>query len=65
MLLEEKMEAALKAFYLQMNETATEIGMRNSSFASAHGMHHTENFSTAHDIAILARYAVKKHPFLE
>lgn len=38
MLLDENIEVALRAFYGQMNETAFEIGLKNSNFASAHGM---------------------------
>lgn len=48
-----------------MNETAFVLGMKNSSFATAHGgIFLQDNFSTAHDIAILASHAFKKHKLL-
>ena len=61
-LLNEKMENALQAFYNAMNQTALRLGMQNSSFATAHGgVFLQDNYSTAHDIALLAGYALKKH----
>lgn len=65
MLLDEKIEVALRAFYVQMNETAFEIGLKNSNFASAHGMFTPENYSTAYDIAILTKHAIEKHKLLD
>ena len=65
MLLEEKIEVALKAFYVQMNETAFEIGLKNSNFASSHGMFQIENYSSAYDIAILTKHAIEKHKLLD
>lgn len=56
------MQAALNAFYEMMNDTAEFIGMKNSNFATSHGgIFLQDNYSTAHDIAVLAGHAFKKH----
>ena len=57
-LLEEAMNTALNAFYDHMNESAGEIGLKRTHFAVAHGMHHPNNYSTAHDIGVLSRIAL-------
>jgi serine-type D-Ala-D-Ala carboxypeptidase (penicillin-binding protein 5/6) len=48
-----------------MNSTAAGIGMTKSHFAVSHGMHNYENYSSALDIALLTRIALKSHPLLE
>ena len=61
----ERLDFQLSYFYKEMNDTANELGLRNTHFAVAHGMHHFDNFSTALDIALLSKAALAKHPFLE
>ena len=39
--------------------------MKNSNFASVHGMYHIDNYSTAYDIAMIAKHALEKHKLLE
>jgi len=47
-------------FVSQMNKKAIEIGMKNTNFENVHGLDdETKNYSTAGDMAILARYAYK------
>lgn len=43
------------AFIARMNEEAGRLGMSGTRFANAHGLHSTENYSTARDIALLVR----------
>jgi serine-type D-Ala-D-Ala carboxypeptidase (penicillin-binding protein 5/6) len=43
------------AFADMMNETAARLGMTNSHFMNATGLPHPEHYSSAHDMAILAR----------
>jgi D-alanyl-D-alanine carboxypeptidase (penicillin-binding protein 5/6) len=57
-LLEEHIERALSGFYDCMNENATSLGLTRTHFAVAHGMHHPNNYSSAHDIATLSRIAM-------
>lgn len=47
-------------FVYKMNEKAKSLGMTNSIFYNPHGLdEETENYSTAYDMAILAKYAFK------
>ncbi|TBU95812.1 D-alanyl-D-alanine carboxypeptidase family protein [Phytopseudomonas dryadis] len=43
------------AFADMMNATAERLGMKNSHFMNSTGLPHPEHYSTAHDMAILAR----------
>lgn len=42
------------AFARQMTEAARQIGMRNTTFRNAHGLHHSAQVTTAQDMARLA-----------
>ena len=47
-----------KEFVYKMNEKAKSLGMNNSIFCNPHGLdEETKNYSTAYDMAILAKYA--------
>ena len=47
-------------FVKKMNEKAKEIGMKNTYFENPHGLDDdTKNYSTAYDMALLAKYAFK------
>lgn len=53
-------------FINKMNELASKIGMKNTSFKNPHGLdNETENYSTAYDMALLMRYATKNKLFME
>ena len=62
--LNEKMNVALRVFYRKMNDTATACGLKKTNFAVAHGMHHNDNYSSALDIALLSRIALRAHSLL-
>ncbi len=49
-------------FAKMMTARAREIGMKNSTFRNAHGLHHPEQISTARDMAILGRYIITHYP---
>ena len=52
-------------FIAQMNLKAYSIGMYNTSFENPHGLNDdTKNYSTAYDMALLMRYAIKNKDFL-
>ncbi|WP_079510316.1 D-alanyl-D-alanine carboxypeptidase family protein [Mesobacillus jeotgali] len=56
----EHVGGSLDGFVYIMNEKAQEIGMENTHFANPHGLDDHENHvSTAYDMAILTRYAMK------
>lgn len=44
-----------EAFVASMNEKAKELGMNQSHFSNPHGLNDTEHYSTAYDMALLAR----------
>lgn len=48
-----------------MNETAAAFGCTNTHFVNAHGYHDDNHYSTARDIAIIAREAMKNEAFRE
>lgn len=47
-----------EGFVRRMNETAMELGMENSSFANPNGLDDEKHYSTAYDMALLARAAM-------
>ena len=53
------------AFVELMNETARRFGMTNTQFMNAHGLHHDYHFTTARDLATLAREAMMNDTFAE
>jgi D-alanyl-D-alanine carboxypeptidase (penicillin-binding protein 5/6) len=48
------------AFADMMNQTAERLGMRNTQFRNATGLPHPEHYSSAHDMAILARAIINE-----
>lgn len=52
-------------FCVLMTEKAREIGAFNTSFKTPNGLDHEEHYSTAYDMAMIARYALKNDKFLE
>lgn len=57
--LAEHVSGSVENFALLMNETATKIGCTNSNFVNPNGTHNENHYSTAHDLAIIANYALK------
>ncbi len=50
------------SFVSLMNEWATKLGMHNTHFVNAHGLYNIDHYSTAHDLAILARALIHDLP---
>jgi D-alanyl-D-alanine carboxypeptidase (penicillin-binding protein 5/6) len=50
------------SFADMMNEQAKRLGMNNSHFMNSHGLPHPEHYTTARDLAILARAMINDHP---
>ncbi len=57
----EHVGGSLDGFVTLMNRTAQELGMTNSHFANPHGLDHPFHYTTARDMAIVARAALE-HP---
>lgn len=60
--LAEGLAGSEKAFAEALNVRAQEIGMNNSHFMNASGWPHPEHYSTARDLAKLARYLITEYP---
>lgn len=54
----EHVGGSVEGFVERMNETALELGMEDSSFANPNGLDDEEHYSTAYDMALLARAAM-------
>ena len=50
---------SVENFAILMNETATKIGCKNSNFLNPNGVHNDNHYSTAYDLALIGRYALK------
>lgn len=50
------------AFADLMNSWALQLGMNNTHFVNSHGLHSTEHYTTAHDMAILAKALITDVP---
>lgn len=55
----------LADFSVMMNRKAAEFGMIDSHFITPSGLHDDQHYSTAYDMALLARQAVKNKDFME
>lgn len=56
---------SIDAFVEEMNAKATELGMTHTHFVNAHGLHRTEHYTTARDMATLTYYALDNDLFRE
>ncbi|MEI2665099.1 D-alanyl-D-alanine carboxypeptidase family protein [Rossellomorea sp. LJF3] len=57
---------SLDGFVYMMNEKAKEIGMENTHFSNPHGLDdHEDHYSTAYDMAVLARYSMENDRYKE
>ncbi len=50
-------------FSTLMNRTAVLAGAYNSHFANPHGLHDKEHYTTAYDLAMITRYAMRSEQF--
>ena len=61
----EHVAGSIDAFAELMNQRAAEAGAINSHFVNPHGLHDQEHYTTAYDMAMILRAAVKNETFLE
>ncbi|MEG1014104.1 MAG: peptidoglycan-binding protein [Clostridia bacterium] len=54
---------SVDAFVSRMNERAAQLGMQGTHFVNPHGYHDDSHYSTARDLAILAREGLTKEAF--
>mgnify|MGYP000436309151 CR=1 FL=1 len=58
----EKIGGSEKSFARMMTRKARDIGMSNTTFRNASGLHNRRQVSTARDMAKLARYVIRNYP---
>lgn len=54
---------SIDAFVDMMNAKAQELGMTNTHFVNACGVHNEDHYTTASDLAILAKYCMQNEEF--
>lgn len=54
-----------EAFVEMMNRKAEELGLRNTHFCNATGLHDPDHYSTVEDISVLLQYALRDENFRE
>jgi D-alanyl-D-alanine carboxypeptidase (penicillin-binding protein 5/6) len=60
--LAEHLYGSTDIFVNVMNETAAKLGMTNSRFMNPHGLPNKQQYTTAYDMALLARHYVRNFP---
>lgn len=63
--LAEETSGSIEEFVKLMNSTAKELGMNNTNFENPHGYHSENHYTTARDMAIIARTAMENELFSE
>ena len=59
----EEISGNIENFAKLMNQKATELGCINTHFTNPSGIHDINHYSTAYDMAIIARYCMKNETF--
>lgn len=54
---------SMDGFVALMNKKAEELGMTGTHYTNAHGLHNEEHYTTAYDMALLMKYALKNETF--
>lgn len=61
--LAEHVSGSIDDFSKLMNDKAKELGCQNTNFVNPNGEHDENHYSTAYDLAIIARYAMQNDTF--
>lgn len=59
----EHISGSIENFVKLMNQKAAQLGCTNSHFTNPSGIHDTEHYSTAYDMALIAKYCMKNQTF--
>ena len=59
----EHISGNIESFATLMNKKAAELGCKNTHFTNPSGLHDTNHYSTAYDMALIARYCMKNETF--
>lgn len=58
-----EVSGSTQAFVKEMNAYANTLGMKNTHYRNPHGLDEKDHYTTAHDLAILIRQALKNDEF--
>lgn len=61
--LAEHIAGSISSFTTMMNTKALELGCTGTNFVNANGIHNTNHYSTAYDLALMGRYAMQNETF--
>lgn len=61
--LAEHISGSVEEFALLMNEYAKNIGCKNSNFVNPHGLYSDNHYTTAYDLALISKQAMKNEIF--
>lgn len=61
--LAEHVAGSEEAFCWMMNDKAKEIGCKDTHFVNPNGIHSEDHYSTAYDLALIAKYAMQNETF--
>lgn len=61
----EKISGSVDAFVELMNKRAKELGLKNTHFANPHGLDNENHYSTAYDMALMAKELLKHEDILK
>ena len=56
---------SMDGFIALMNKKAEELGMTDTHYTNAHGLHNENHYTTAYDMALLMKYALQSEAFRE
>lgn len=59
----EHISGSIENFASLMNQKASELGCKNTHFTNPSGIHDSNHYSTAYDMALIARYCMKNETF--
>lgn len=61
--LAEHIAGSISSFTTMMNTKALELGCTGTNFVNANGIHNTNHYSTAYDLALMGKYAMQNETF--
>lgn len=61
----EHIAGSVEAFVEMMNQKALEIGATSTHFVNSHGLDHPNHYTTAYDLAVMTRHAMRNPKFAE
>ena len=62
-ILAEHISGSVENFATLMNQKTTSLGCKNTHFTNPSGIHDPEHYSTAYDMALIAKYCMKNETF--